>query len=136
MKKNCKKNIELDSYTRYHHIFTGAVGIVNDDSKLVKHLNKILELAEVMRQVTFELENEIIDFCNLLNGDNLDEVTLDNFKKKDAKNIYSQELLEKIAEKMKFIILDLMDRTGLIKASMIDSLEEKYDYLTSTCLED
>ena len=87
-----------------------------------------------MHQVTFELENEIIDFCNLLNGDNLDEVTLDNFKKEDTKNIYSQELLNKVAEKMKFIILDLMDRTGLIRASMIDTLEEKYDYLVSSCL--
>ena len=129
-----KKNIEFDSYTRYHHRCTGIVGIVNDDSELVKHLNRILEFTEVMHQVTFELENEIIDFCNLLNGDNLDEVTLDNFKKEDTKNIYSQELLNKVAEKMKFIILDLMDRTGLIRASMIDTLEEKYDYLVSSCL--
>lgn len=81
----------------------------------MKYLNKAFKHTRVLFSVIFESKYNIINFCNLLNSDNLNE--------------YSQELLEKIAEIMKLIIEDLKDDAALIITS-IDRLEQKYGLFT------
>ncbi len=106
---------KLEKKIRYTQRISGTINIINDDRDLVKYLNKALKHTRVLFSVIFESKYNIINFCNLLNSDNLSE--------------YSKELLEKIAETMKLIIEDLDDDAALIITS-IDRLTQKYGLFT------
>ena len=109
--------------------------LVSENNPLADTFNEIIGFTKILDLLDWELETRVRDFCDLLSGDDLDEINLDNFRKEDAKNIYSQEHLKEIEDKICRVACILYDHAYIVKDIVRNKLLEKREYLVSSCIE-